>query len=86
MSGSVTLAAALPQGPGVGLLTTRQVSELFNIPTGTLRYWRTAGLGPIYLKLEGSVRYDFNDVQTYVRKNRHIPSVRANMEERNGIV
>lgn len=52
------------------------------IPVGTLRYWRKVGLGPSWVKMEGSIRYDERDVVEYVNRNRHTPSVRAFMEGR----
>jgi hypothetical protein len=66
------------------LLTAKQLSLMLGIPEGTLRYWRNVGLGPVWHKLEGSIRYDVRDVEAYVESNRRIPSVRAYMEERNG--
>ena len=68
----------------VALLTSKQVAAMLCIPEGTLRYWRNVGLGPVWHKLEGSIRYDSEDVSRYVEKNRRIPSVRAFMEEHNG--
>ncbi|RSL17702.1 hypothetical protein EDE15_3240 [Edaphobacter aggregans] len=66
------------------LLTAKQLSLVLGIPEGTLRYWRNVGLGPVWHKLEGSIRYDVRDVEVYVESSRRIPSVRAYMEERNG--
>lgn len=68
------------------LMTAKQLSLMLGIPEGTLRYWRNVGLGPVWHKLEGSIRYDVRDVEAYVESNRRIPSVRAYMEERNGSV
>jgi len=66
------------------LLTSKQVGAMLNIPSGTLRYWRNVGVGPVWHKLQGSIRYDLQDVEAYVTKSRHIPSVRVFMEERHG--
>ncbi len=66
------------------LMTSKQVAEMLSIPEGTLRYWRTSGIGPVWHKLEGSIRYDVEDVSRYLEKNRRIPSVRAFMEEHDG--
>jgi len=63
------------------LLTSKLVSEMLSIPEGTLRYWRKVGIGPKWLKLEGSIRYDVADVLVYIERGRRTPSVRANMEE-----
>lgn len=68
----------------IKLLTAKQLSPILGIPEGTLRYWRNVGLGPVWHKLEGSIRYDVRDVEAYVESSRRIPSVRAYMEERNG--
>jgi predicted site-specific integrase-resolvase len=68
----------------VELLTGKRVAEMLSIPEGTLRYWRNVGIGPVWHKLEGSIRYDVGDVLRYVEKNRRIPSVRAFMEEHDG--
>ena len=57
---------------------------MLSIPEGTLRYWRNAGLGPVWHKLEGSIRYYVRDVEAYVESNRRNSSVRAYMEERDG--
>jgi Helix-turn-helix domain len=68
----------------IQLLTGKQLGLILGIPEGTLRYWRNVGLGPVWHKLEGSIRYDVRDVEAYVESNRRIPSVRAYMEERDG--
>lgn len=65
-------------------LKSKSVAAMLDIPEGTLRHWRNVGLGPVWHKLEGSIRYDVRDVEAYVESNRRIPSVRAYMEERNG--
>jgi DNA-binding transcriptional MerR regulator len=67
------------------LLTTKAVSELLSVPEGTVRYWRKVGLGPVWVKLEGSIRYVENDVLQYIEQHRRIPSVRAFMEERDAV-
>jgi predicted site-specific integrase-resolvase len=61
------------------LLRTREVAAFTGVPESTLRYWRCAGIGPCWVKLQGRVRYDEADVEAYVRANRRIPSVRAAM-------
>ncbi|MHB1839672.1 MAG: helix-turn-helix transcriptional regulator [Acidobacteriaceae bacterium] len=62
------------------LLKTREVAAITGVPESTLRYWRCAGLGPCWVKLQGRVRYDEADVDAYVKANKRIPSVRAAME------
>lgn len=67
------------------LLTTCAVSDLLSVPVGTLRYWRTQGLGPPWIKLEGSIRYAQEDLLEYISRNRRTPSVRAYMEEKDAV-
>lgn len=63
------------------LLKSRAVAEMLDMPEGTLRYWRKVGVGPRWMKLEGSIRYDLADVVEYIERARRTPSVRAFMEE-----
>jgi DNA-binding transcriptional MerR regulator len=67
------------------LLTTKSVSEMLSVPQGTIRYWRKVGVGPDWVKLEGSIRYAEEDVLRYIKQNRRTPSVRAYMEEKNAV-
>jgi DNA-binding transcriptional MerR regulator len=67
------------------LLTAKAVSEMLSVPEGTIRYWRHVGLGPTWVKLEGSIRYAEEDVLEYIRRNRRTPSVRAYMEEHDAL-
>jgi Helix-turn-helix domain len=64
------------------LLTTKSLSELLAVPVGTIRYWRNIGIGPPWVKLEGSIRYVEEEVLSYIKDNRRTPSVRAYMEEK----
>jgi hypothetical protein len=66
------------------LLKSSAVAEILAVPGGTLRYWRQTGVGPKWVKLEGSVRYDLADVLAYIERGRRTPSVRAYMEENDG--
>jgi DNA-binding transcriptional MerR regulator len=63
------------------LLPSRAVAQMLAVPEGTLRYWRKIGVGPRWIKLEGSIRYDLADVVEYIERGRRTPSVRAFMEE-----
>jgi DNA-binding transcriptional MerR regulator len=67
------------------LLTTTAVAEMLSVPEGTLRYWRKVGLGPSWVKLEGSIRYTEEDIVRYIERNRRTPSVRAHMEEQHAL-
>jgi hypothetical protein len=59
------------------LVSTKELSGIWGVPESTLRYWRCAEIGPIYVKLGGRIKYDLVDVERYVRANKRMPSVRA---------
>jgi DNA-binding transcriptional MerR regulator len=67
------------------LLTTKSVAEMLAVPEGTIRYWRKIGVGPLWIKMEGSIRYAEDDVLRYIELNRRTPSVRAYMEENDAL-
>jgi excisionase family DNA binding protein len=51
----------------MNLLSAEQVAELTGLALDTLAQWRSQRRGIPYLKIGRSVRYDLNDVQTYLR-------------------
>jgi hypothetical protein len=59
------------------LVSTKELSEIWGVAESTLRYWRCAEIGPVYVKLGGRIKYDLADVERYVRANKRMPSVRA---------
>ena len=52
-------------------LTQHEVAELLRVPERTLEDWRLTHSGPPYLKLGRHVRYDLQDVLTWVKEHRH---------------
>jgi hypothetical protein len=64
-------------GNGTRLVSTKELSRMWDMPESTLRYWRCAGVGPPYVQLGGRIKYDLADVEAYVRANKRKPSVRA---------
>jgi hypothetical protein len=73
------------QSNTVELLTPEEASAVLHKSPRVLRYWRTAGIGPAYVKLGKTVLYDRNDLIAYVRSNTVQPSVRAAIEEENRV-
>jgi len=63
------------------LVTPKAAARILARPESTLRYWRCAGTGPRWIKLEGRVLYDTEDLVEYIDRGRRTPSVRAYMEE-----
>jgi DNA-binding transcriptional MerR regulator len=57
-------------------LTPGAVAKLLRITEGTLRNWRSQGLGPPYLKLGAGVVYRRADVLAWIEAQRVIPAGR----------
>jgi hypothetical protein len=62
-------------------MNTKELSTLLDIPEGTLRQWRSSGVGPKWHKLRGSVRYDMEHVDRFIHESERSPSVRAITED-----
>jgi cytochrome b len=43
----------------------RKLAEHWQVAESTLERWRSEGIGPIFLKLHGSVRYRLSDVVAF---------------------
>jgi DNA-binding transcriptional MerR regulator len=48
------------------LMTTKDVETDFGIPVGTLRYYRSSGVGPASFRLAGRVRYRRSEVLAWI--------------------
>lgn len=46
-------------------LTQKQLATRWAVSEATLERWRSAGIGPMFLKLAGQVRYRETDIETY---------------------
>jgi hypothetical protein len=64
----------------VALLTTAETAAFLRRPEGTLRYWRSIGYGPAYVKM-GRVRYQQSDVESFIKSNIVTPSVRTEAQK-----
>jgi len=42
-----------------------QLAERWGVSEATLERWRSDGIGPIYLKLQGRVAYRIEDIERY---------------------
>jgi hypothetical protein len=65
------------------LLTQEEAAVVLRKSPRVLRFWRTAGIGPAYVKLGKTVLYNREDLIAYIRSNTVQPSVRAAFEEEN---
>lgn len=52
-------------------LTLQEASEYLNIPTNTLRWYRTVGTGPKSYRLGGRVFYDRQDLDEWANAEKH---------------
>ena len=52
------------------LLTDCEVAELLSLSVASIRRWRAMGIGPAWLKLGGSVRYNPVDIETWMSEQR----------------
>lgn len=68
---------------GLELLTQEEAAAFLHKSPRVLRFWRTAGIGPAFVKLGKTVLYNRQDLIAYVRSNTVQPSVRAAFEEEN---
>lgn len=50
------------------LLDEKQLSRLFRVSIGTLRFWRAIGRGPRYRKVGQLVRYAPSDVHDWLSR------------------
>jgi predicted DNA-binding transcriptional regulator AlpA len=49
-------------------LSERELAQLLNIKSETLRNWRWDGKGPIYIKIGTNVRYRMSDINDFINK------------------
>ena len=59
------------------ILTIKELSELIRIKEKTLYQWANSGVIP-YIKLNGSLRFDLDDIQTWINKCKKEPQSRYN--------
>ena len=46
-------------------LNQRQLADRWDVSEATLERWRTEGIGPVFLKLQGRVLYRVEDVEYF---------------------
>ncbi len=60
----------------VSHVSQSQLAERWQLSEATLERWRSEGIGPIFLKLRGQVRYRLEDIHTF-----EIESLRASTDK-----
>ena len=46
-------------------LNQRQLAERWDLSEATLERWRSEGIGPVFLKLQGQVRYRIEYIEAF---------------------
>ena len=46
-------------------LNQRQLAERWDLSEATLERWRSEGIGPLYMKMMGRVRYRLSDITDF---------------------
>ncbi len=67
------------------MLNDEQAARRLGVSPATLRSWRCREIGPPFVKLgrgtQAPVRYNPDDLDEFMRQGRHVPSVRAALED-----
>jgi len=72
----------LPQGPAdPHHLTGKQLARRWNISHRTVEKWRLLGVGPVFIRLGGTVRYRLIDVETFERRHLCIATPRRTADD-----
>ena len=50
---------------GSNYMTQTQLAERWQVAESTLERWRSEGVGPIYMKILGRVRYRLSDITNF---------------------
>ena len=50
-------------------LSQRELAERWDLCENTLERWRCQGIGPVFLRLPGCVRYRIEDVEAFETKS-----------------
>ncbi len=58
-------------------LNQRQLADGWDLSEATLERWRSEGIGPVFLKLQGQVRYRIEDIEAF-----EVDSLRKSTSER----
>ncbi|TQM65344.1 helix-turn-helix domain-containing protein [Klugiella xanthotipulae] len=58
-------------GSSPTFFTQAEVAELLRVPVRTVEDWRQTRVGPPYVKLGRHVRYDRDELFTWIKGRRH---------------
>jgi hypothetical protein len=52
------------------VLTEPEAAAHLRVSYATMRRWRYAGLGPAYLRMQGTIRYAIADLEDFIKNGR----------------
>ena len=55
------------------LITTEDASKMLCVSPVTMKIWRSKNQGPIYVKVQGAVRYKLTDIEQWINQNTCTP-------------
>jgi predicted DNA-binding transcriptional regulator AlpA len=58
------------------LLSVRDLSEMLQVPVGTIYHWRHRGQGPRSIRIGGHLRYDPADVVAWLAARKAASAIR----------
>ena len=61
-------------------LNQRQLADRWDLSEASLERWRTEGIGPVFMKLQGRVLYRAEDIESFENE-----SLRKSTSERAGV-
>lgn len=59
-----------------GVINERQAAKILRVAVQTLRNWRHSRRGPAYVKFGRAVRYQIQDIEAYIEKQKIDPEGR----------
>ncbi len=61
----------------VPLMSQSQLAERWQLSESTIERWRAEGIGPIFLKLRGQVRYRLEDIRAFEEESMRASTSKA---------
>lgn len=55
------------------LVNTKEASEYTGVAKRTLENWRQRGKGPVYVDMDGMIRYDLDDLDAFLERRKVHP-------------
>ncbi len=63
------------------LITQKELADRWLIREATLERWRSEGIGPVFLKIMGRVRYRVSDIEAYEKNSLRTSTSRRPLQD-----